>query len=125
MLRNWISPEEYQSLSTTERYQLALDRYVSRAKSAWDVGIEYERYIGYLCEKSGYSVYYSGAIKCKEDMGRDLILEKEGTIVLVQCKRWAREKTIHENHVFQLAGSTDEYQYTHPEKNVIGGQPLM
>ena len=120
MLRKWISPEEYQSLSTTERYQLALDRYVSRAKSAWDVGIEYERYIGYLCEKSGYSVYYSGAIKCKEDMGRDLILEKEGTIVLVQCKRWAREKTIHENHVFQLAGSTYEYQYTHPEKNVIG-----
>lgn len=120
MLRNWISPEEYQSLSTTERYQLALDRYLSRPKSAWDVGIEYERYIGYLCEKSGYSVYYSGAIKCKEDMGRDLIIKKGSQTVLIQCKRWGKEKVIHENHVFQLAGSVFEYQSTHPGEQVIG-----
>lgn len=120
MLRNWISPEEYHSLSMADRYQLALDRYVSRSKSAWDVGIEYERYIGYLCEKSGYSVYYSGAIKCKEDMGRDLIIKKGTKTVLIQCKRWGKEKIIHENHVFQLAGSVFEYQSTHPDEQVMG-----
>lgn len=120
LFRAYLSPEEYQNLSDTERSQLALDRYISRKKSPWDVGIEYERYIGYLCEQEGYSVNYFGATAEKADMGRDLILEKEDTVVLIQCKRWAREKTIHENHVFQLAGSTYEYQYTHPEKNVIG-----
>lgn len=120
MLRNWISPEEYRSLNTSERYQLALDRYISRPKSSWDVGIEYERYIGYLCEKSGYSVYYSGAIKCKEDMGRDLIIKKSSQTVLIQCKRWGKEKVIHENHVFQLAGSVFEYQTMHPDEQVMG-----
>lgn len=120
LLRLYLSPEEYQRLSNTQRFQLALDRYISRKKNSWEVGIEYERYIGYLCEQAGYSVKYYGALAVKADMGRDLILEKEGKIILVQCKRWAKEKTIHENHVFQLAGSTYEYQYEHPEKEVTG-----
>ena len=40
--------------------------------------------------------------------------------LLVQCKRWAAEKTVHENHVFQLAGSVFEYQYQHPRQAVSG-----
>lgn len=116
----YLSPEEYQNLSDTERSQLALERYISRKKSLWEVGIEYERYIGFLCEQEGYSVNYFGATAEKADMGRDLILEKGEKVILIQCKRWAHEKTIHENHIFQLAGSTYEYQYSHPEKNVIG-----
>lgn len=120
ILKKYLSPEEYTKLSSGERFQLALDRYIEREKSAWEVGIEYERYIGYLCELQGYRVTYSGAIRKLEDMGRDLILEKENKTVLIQCKRWAKDKQIHEKHVFQLTGSTYEYQYHHPEREVIG-----
>ncbi len=120
LLRKYLSPEEYAKLPSSERYQLALNRYISQKKSPWAVGIEYERYIGYLCESSGYSVNYTGATDKLEDMGRDLILEKGSQTILVQCKRWAKEKTIHENHVFQLAGSTYEYQLQHQDRQVIG-----
>ncbi|KAF5066232.1 restriction endonuclease [Oscillibacter valericigenes] len=121
MLRTWLSLEEFHSLPLTEQYQLALDRYVQRKnKSNWEIGIEYERYIGYLSEGKGYSVTYNGAVKKLEDMGRDLILEKDSKIVLIQCKRWSAQKTIHENHIFQLAGSVFEYQYSHPGIEVQG-----
>ena len=120
LFRAYLSPEEYQTLSDTERSQLALERYIRRKKSPWEVGVDYERYIGFLCEQEGYAVTYFGATAEKADMGRDLILEKGETIVLIQCKRWAHEKRIHENHIFQLAGSTYAYQYAHPDKKVIG-----
>ena len=119
-LRKYLSPDEYINLSDSEKDQLSLERYLSRKKSSWDIGIEYERYIGYLCESAGYIVHYTGATRKLEDMGRDLILEKDTQTILVQCKRWAKEKTIHENHVFQLAGSTYEYQSQHPNRQVIG-----
>lgn len=102
----WISPEEYQDLSIVERNQRALDRYMKRKKSDWEVGIEYERYIGYLFEQKGYKVKYTGATLGLEDMGRDLIATDGDHVYVVQCKRWAKEKTIHEKHVFQLYGTT-------------------
>lgn len=116
----YLSPEEYAKLSENQRNQLALDRYVKKEKTNWQIGIDYERYIGYLCEQEGYSVKYNGAISGFDDMTRDLIAEKGNTVVLIQCKRWAKEKTIHENHVFQLAGSVFEYRYNHPGKEVVG-----
>ena len=45
-----LSKEEYQKLSSTERNQLALDRYWTKHKSKWQLGKDYERYIGYLFE---------------------------------------------------------------------------
>lgn len=120
LLRKYLSHEEYSELTNTERFQLALDRYIHRHKRSWEIGIEYERYIGYLCETKGYSVKFNGVTEKLEDMGRDLILEKDSVTILIQCKRWAKEKVIHENHVFQLAGSVFEYQYSNPERNVIG-----
>lgn len=119
-IRQYLSPEDWFSLSEAERYQLVLDRYIARNKSNWEVGIEYERYIGYLCEKRGFGVTYNGARTKLEDMGRDLVLRRDGEVILVQCKRWASDKTVHENHVFQLAGSVFEYQYQHPEISVSG-----
>lgn len=120
VMRDYLSPAELNELPTAEKYQLALDRYVKRSKTNWEVGIEYERYIGYLCESRGYRVRYYGATMKKEDMGRDLILQRGKKVILIQCKRWAREKVIHENHVFQLAGSIFEYQYSHPDADVVG-----
>lgn len=105
LLRPWLSPEEYEKLPNTEKYQLALDRFQLRTKTKWEVGIEYERYIGYLCEKRGYKVTYSGATMGLEDLGRDLILSKQDQHIVVQCKRWSQEKIIHEKHIFQLFGS--------------------
>lgn len=49
----WLSQDEYDNLSTVEKYQRALDRYVKRRKSNAEIGKEYERYIGYLYECKG------------------------------------------------------------------------
>lgn len=105
-LRKWLSPEEYSRLSDTQKNQLALERYQSRNKTDWEIGIEYERYIGYLYETNGYNVRYIGATEGVNDMGRDLIAEKDNTIYIIQCKRWSTEKQIHEKHIFQLFGTT-------------------
>lgn len=119
-LRNWLSPQEYQTLSETDRLQLALDRYSSRQKSNWQVGIEYERYVGYCYEQKGYKVRYFGATEGLEDMGRDLIVSKGKKLFVIQCKRWASEKTIHEKHIFQLYGTTILQVMEHPECQVSG-----
>lgn len=117
----WLSSEEYATLSDAEKWQLALDRYNKRQKSKWQIGIEYERYIGYLLEQRGYTVHYNGATEGVEDMGRDLIAENSSNYLIVQCKRWAQEKVIHEKHIFQLYGTT-VLQKLHQKtfKNIIG-----
>lgn len=119
-LKHWLSPEEYQNLTTKEKYQLALDRYIHKPKSNWQVGIDYERYIGYLYEQKGYRVKYNGALSGLEDMGRDLIATSGKYIIVIQCKRWAQEKTIHEKHIFQLFGSMVLAEIENPGKIVRG-----
>lgn len=116
----WLSPEEYRNLPNAEKYQLALDRYKKRKKSNWQVGIEYERYIGYRYEMEDYIVKYHGAILGMEDMGRDLLAIKGDEIYVIQCKRWSKDKTIHEKHIFQLYGSMILYGMQHPNKRVKG-----
>lgn len=117
--KSWISPEEYASLTQTERNQLALDRYKKRPKTNWEIGIEYERYIGYIYELRGFRVTYTGATEGLEDMGRDLIAQDGKKVYVIQCKRWAKEKTIHEKHIFQLYGTTVLYRLDHPSSNVL------
>ena len=120
-VREWLSPDEYASLSEIEKWQLALDRYNKRKKSKWQIGIDYERYIGYLLEQKGYIVHYNGATEGMEDMGRDLIAEDDAHYLIVQCKRWAKEKVIHEKHIFQLYGTTVLQKLNHrTSKKVIG-----
>ncbi len=114
----WLSPEEYQELPDVEKFQLALDRYIHKHKTNWQAGIEYERYVGYSFEQMGYTVQYTGALEKLEDMGRDLIAQKKGGTYIIQCKRWAVEKTIHEKHVFQLFGSYVHYQIETDERNI-------
>ena len=108
-VRLFVSPEEYQKLSATQKNQLALDRYLANRKSKWQIGRDYEMYVGYRYENEGFSVQYTGIIKKLEDMGRDLIATKGDKIYVIQCKNWSQEKTIHEKHIFQLFGSTVEY----------------
>lgn len=102
----YISKEEYNNLSISDRNQLALDNWRKRGKSNVEIGRFYERYIGYLYEKDGWDVTYFGATQGLEDMGRDLICRKNSLVHVVQAKNWAKFRTIHEKHIFQLYGTT-------------------
>ena len=113
-----LSKEEYHRLSSVERNQIALDRYWSRPKNKWQLGRDYERYIGYLFENNGYNVYYQGILEGFDDLGRDLICKKKEKTIIVQCKRWSKYKTIHEKHVNQLYGTFIKYTIDYPNEKV-------
>jgi hypothetical protein len=120
-VRHWLSEAEYAALSPAERNQRSLDRYLRSRMSPWELGRDYERYIGYLREQSGGKVTYQGIFEGLDDLGRDLIVEQPGgTLEVVQCKRWARRKTIHEKHVFQLFGTVVAARIEHPGRTVTG-----
>lgn len=115
--RHYMEHEEWEKLSSAERNQLALDRYVeSRRKSKWQIGRDYELYCGHVYEKKGWSVDYFGSYNGLEDLGRDLILTKDGNVKIVQCKYWSHTKQIHENHIMQLYGSVIEYNLENKRK---------
>lgn len=117
---NWVSKEEWAALSEVERNQLALDRYLRSRKSNWQLGRDYERYVGYLREQEGCLVTYHGIIKGFEDLGRDILAEQNGRIEVIQCKRWAQRKTIHEKHVFQLFGTMVAAKIEYALKEITG-----
>ncbi len=106
---NFLADTEYSRLSPSDRNQLALDRWRRRKKSSWELGRDYERYVGYSLEQDGYSVEYFGAIEGFDDLGRDLIAKRKGETRIIQCKYWSRQKEIHEKHIFQIFGSVVEY----------------
>lgn len=108
--KDYLSKEEWDTLSPRERNQLALDRYIaSKKKSKWQIGRDYELYVGYTYEKQGYTVDYFGSYQKLEDLGRDLIVKKGTDIAIAQCKYWGHEKIIHEKHIAQLYGTTISY----------------
>jgi uncharacterized membrane-anchored protein YhcB (DUF1043 family) len=110
-VRRWLTDAEYQRLSNSEKNQLALDRWKKTSKTRWEVGRDYERFIGYNYETLGYDVEFTGAIEGLQDMGRDLIAQRGSELRVIQCKYWSKNKTIHEKHIFQLFGSTLEYAF--------------
>ncbi len=114
----FLSREEWTDLSASERNQLALDRYLSRSKSNWEIGRYYERYLGHLRESTGWVVAYHGALQGLEDLGRDLICTKDGGVEIVQAKCWSRSKVIREKHLFQLFGTTILYRLASPQLRV-------
>lgn len=108
--RNWLTREEYERLTPTERSQRALDNYkASHNKSKRQIGRDYERYVGWLYESKGYSVEYKGILAGLEDLGRDLICRKGGRTIIIQCKYWSKDKLIHEKHINQLFGTYMHY----------------
>lgn len=111
----WVKPTEYQELSPAKRNQLALERYWNRQKTNSEIGIDYEKSIGYWeYQKKGWQVSYFGIEKGFDDLGRDLICDNtEGIIHVVQCKCWSSKKEIHENHINQLFGTTVRYYLEH------------
>ena len=114
--KKYLTKEEYQSLPEDKRNQLALDRYVERQKSKWQIGRDYELFIGYLYSLNGWDVEYFGIEKQLSDMGRDLIAKKPGMTEVIQCKYWSQIKTIHEKHIAQLYGTTVQYMLSNKSK---------
>ena len=74
--RDYLSQDEWDKLSITERNQLALDRYKTKPKSNWKIGIEYEMYIEYLLRENGYKTVPFGSLNGLNDLGRDIIAFK-------------------------------------------------
>lgn len=106
----YMSREEYQKLTVTQRNQLALDRYVEgRKKHARDAGYDYEMYCAYRLEQNGFSVDRHGISHGLEDLGRDLIARKGDVIYVIQCKRYKHDRFVHENTICQLFGTTYHY----------------
>lgn len=101
-----LSKEQYNLLSTQEKYQRALDNYWNSNYSNSYIGKMYERYIGYRYEQEGYAVEYRGIEKGLKDGGVDLVCIKGTEMLLVQCKNWKQESTIYEKHICQLYGSS-------------------
>lgn len=130
-VREWLSDEEYNSLSEDERNQLALDRYKNRSnKTNWEVGMEYELYIGYLLKQKGYTITQYGIKHGLHDLGRDIIAEKsylngKRVVYIIQCKRWAANKELHENTICQLYGTKVEYELQHRHFMNTEFRPLL
>jgi hypothetical protein len=116
----FLSTQEWAALTSAERNQLALERYLRSRMTPWQVGRDYERYVGYLREQAGCAVTYHGIVKGFEDLGRDVLAEKDNVIEVIQCKRWAQHKEIHEKHIFQLFGTMIAARIENPGKNVVG-----
>lgn len=108
-VKYYIDREEYEMLSTNERNQLALDRYLRSRKSRWQIGRDYELFCGQEYEKKGWDVEYIGMEKKLEDLGRDLIAKKDNRVHIIQCKYWSQHRIIHEKHIAQLYGTTVVY----------------
>jgi hypothetical protein len=106
LAKGYLTKQEFDSLGRTAKFQLALDRYMKRGRSAWEVGRDYERQIGHQYEVSGWRVSYHGALRGVEDLGRDLICQKGKEVEVIQCKCWSDERPIRERHVFQLYGTS-------------------
>jgi len=117
----FLSKDEYKLLSDTEKNIRALEYYKKRPKKNWELGRDFERYIGFIYEENGYEVEYFGIEKKLNDLGRDLIVKKDGSTIIIQCKYWSKHKTIHEKHIMQLFGTLVKYRIDNPnEQNVQG-----
>lgn len=122
-VRDYLSPEEYAQLSSVQRNQLALDRYRdSHRKSNWQIGRDYELYVGHKYSLKGYAIDYYGSYNGLEDLGRDLIASKGNLRLIIQCKYWSSKKQIHEKHINQLYGTMVCYRFENnlPEECVRG-----
>ncbi|MEA5001344.1 MAG: restriction endonuclease [Endomicrobiaceae bacterium] len=105
----YLSKDEFQKLSINERNQLALTRYIQRSKTNWQIGRDYELFVGYEFLKQGYEIIYFGIENKLQDLGRDIIAKKGIKTLIIQCKNWSKDKVIHEKHIAQLYGTTIQY----------------
>lgn len=116
--KDFLSAKEWDVLSTTQRNQLALDRYIQKRKTSnWAIGRDFEMSCAHTLKEQGYFVKLHGIEKRLEDLGRDLIASKivdsKYEIMVIQCKYWGSNREIHENVIMQLYGTTIAYKIEH------------
>ncbi len=107
-----------EEINEAKHHEDELLRYLKRPKSNPEIGLMYERYIGYLLEVEEYEVQFCGARKGMRDSGRDLIAKNTKTTLIIQTKYWAKTKVIGEKHIHQLYGSTELYKKSHKKEKV-------
>ncbi len=108
--RDYLTEDEYRSLSVDERNQRALDLWKCKRKpSKWIAGVEYEMYCAYVLRKKGFYVIEHGIQKGLNDLGIDLIAKQGDTTYIIQCKRYSNAM-VHENTICQLFGTTLKYK---------------
>lgn len=83
-----------------------------------ELGKRYERYIGYCFEKDEWKVEYNGIIKGLEDRGVDLYVRKKNKLLIVQCKRYGKDRFVRENTIQQLKGVLDTEIRKNPNSEV-------
>lgn len=116
--RDYLSIEEYKSLSVDERNQLALDRYKERRRrSNWVAGVEYEMFYAHKLRQEGFNVQNFGAERGLNDLGRDIIATKNWNTYIIQCKRYSVHHEVHENTICQLFGTTLHYKITAKQRS--------
>ncbi|TKG93716.1 hypothetical protein EYV94_15840 [Puteibacter caeruleilacunae] len=116
----FLEKEEYEKLNEEDRNQLALENYINKhQKTNWQIGRDYELYCGQFYENNGWEVEYCGMEKRFEDKGRDLIARKDGVTLIIQCKYWSKNATIHENHICQLYGTAIEYELKQQQNKLL------
>lgn len=120
IMRPYISKSEFQNLSPCYRNQLALSRYNASPKTEFEVGLTYERYIGYLYELENYVVRYHGAVNKFKDKGIDLYALKKKEVLVIQCKRWNKDITINDGTIIKLSGSMNIARNKYPSRNIHG-----
>lgn len=98
--------------------QRLLNIYNHRKKSSRQIGIDYERYIGYLFEKQGWQVIYNGAIRIG-DGGIDLICSKGNTNYVVQCKCW--KKKVSDREIDEFYNAIVTFSKNNPKYNFVKG----
>ena len=126
---DFLTSEEWNKLTTSQRNQLALERYIQgRKKSAWAVGRDYEMSCAFALKAIGFNVEMHGIEKGLEDLGRDIIASRfikdlfqenhyKQEVWIIQCKCWNKDRQIHENVIMQLFGTYVAYKIEH--KNII------
>ena len=95
-IKNYLTKGEYENLTVSERNQRALDRFLNSKKTTFQIGRDYERYIGYKYEQKGFNVTYHGIIEGLEDLGRDLICKKEKSQEVKEVVDYLKRKQLNE-----------------------------
>lgn len=100
-----------------KRYGKELAEYLNpkRKLSSKELGLRFERYVGYIYEQSSYNnVNYHGITKKKADGGIDLIIKTKDSHIIVQCKYYGKDNLIHENSINQFFSVFLKYKKRNP-----------
>ena len=119
--KNASSAQINDELSIDIENQNKLKAYMAKSDlTNWELGLRYERFVGYLYENKGYAVKYNGATEKYRDQCRDIIAVLDGITLIIQCKYWASYKLIYHKEIDQLYGSVCRYKKHYNNYSVKG-----